>query len=109
RGDRLIGALIEEEPTRSLPDSMSDVSSIYRLRSVLPGDGRNRAPLAEAPAHRPALLLRAELDLVVADAVAARHEHHGRRRHARDIGGIVAGARDDVARGKSRRLGGGTH
>src|SRR5947207_232731 len=35
------------------------------------------------------LLFRRELGLVVAHAVAARHEHHGGRRDAGNIGGVV--------------------
>ena len=49
-----------------------------------------------------ALLLGGELRLVVADAAAARHEDHRGRRDARDIGRVVAGAGDDVARANSR-------
>ena len=36
------------------------------------------------------------LGFIVRNAAAARHEDHGRRRHARDIDRIVGGAGDDV-------------
>src|ERR1700704_235608 len=49
------------------------------------------------------------LDLVVADAVLARHEDHGRRRHARDIAGVVSRAAHDVHVGVPRLLGPAPH
>ena len=51
-----------------------------------------------------ALLLGGKLRLVVADAAAARHEDHRGRRDARNIGRVVARARDDVARGIAGQL-----
>src|SRR6185437_3698443 len=39
------------------------------------------------------------LDFVMGNAILARHEHHANRRHARDIAGVVPGARYDVAMG----------
>ena len=47
--------------------------------------------------------------LVVADAAEARHEDHGGRRDARDIGGVVAGAGHDVARREAGLVGGVPH
>ena len=52
---------------------------------------------------------RGALDLVMADAVVARHEDHRRRRDAVHVAGVVAGARDDVAMCDSRRLRGAAH
>src|SRR5947208_2601948 len=47
-------------------------------------------------AARPDIGFAGVLDLVVADAVLARHEDHRRRRDARDVAGVVAGAAHDV-------------
>src|SRR4029079_8655087 len=49
------------------------------------------------------------LDLVVADAVLARHERDGRRRHTRHVAGVVAGAAHDVHVRIARVLGAAAH
>src|SRR5260370_755997 len=55
-------------------------------------------------AARPHVGLSRVLDLVVADAVLARHEDHRCRRHARDIAGVMALAAHDVHVGVARLL-----
>src|SRR6185295_4014153 len=55
------------------------------------------------------ILLGRVLDLVMADAVLARDKHHPRRRHARDIAGVVPRAADDVHALESQILGGGAY
>ena len=51
-----------------------------------------------------ALLERRALGLIVAEAAEAGDEDHRRRRHPRDIGGVVTGAGDHVAGGKADLL-----
>src|ERR1700730_12560847 len=63
-----------------------------RLLRVRPFDHRLQQDLAA----RANIALGRVLDLVVADAVLARHEDHGGRRHARDIAGVMARAAHDV-------------
>src|SRR6266550_3090389 len=65
--------------------------------------------LQEDLAARPDVRLGGVLDLVVADAVLARHEDHRRRRHARDVAGVVAGAAHDVHVGVARLFGAAPH
>src|ERR1700704_2507506 len=71
-----------------------------RLLRVRPLDHR----LQQYLAARADIGLGRVLDLVVADAVLARHEDHGRRRHARDIAGVVSRAAHDVHVGVPRLL-----
>ena len=52
-----------------------------------------------APAAHSSKLV--DFGLVVAEAAGAGHEDHRRRRDAGDVGGVVAGARDHVARRES--------
>src|SRR5205085_1820080 len=56
-----------------------------------------------------ALLLRGKFRFVVADAIAAGNENHRRRRDARDIGCVMAGAGNNLLRGESAALGGAAH
>ena len=49
------------------------------------------------------------LDLVVADAILARHEDHAGRRQAGHVDGVVAGARHHVHGRVAQRFGGLAH
>ena len=56
-----------------------------------------------------AVLARGALGLVVAQAVLAGHENHGRRRDLGEVHGVVAGAGDDIAMRVPEGLGARSH